>query len=264
MFFIASKILAFLVIPSNILISLAALGALLLFTRLARAGRRLIVASLSLILVIGLSPLGLALLRVLEDRFPPWDARGAAPTGFIILGGAIDADASVARGTPVLNSGAERLTVVADLARRYPQARIICSGGNAALAGGPPEADQARALLESFGIAPDRILVERQSRNTAENAVLSKALAAPKPGERWVIITTGTHMPRAIGAFRAAGFEVEAYPVDWRTRGPDAALPVAPEILTGLGTFDAAAREFVGLVTYRLTGRTSELFPGPR
>ena len=81
------------------------------------------------------------------------------------------------------------------------------------------EAEVALKLFESFGIARERLTPEDKSHNTVENALFSKALAAPKPGERWLLVTSAYHMPRAIGIFRRAGFAVEAYPVDWRTRG---------------------------------------------
>ncbi|MGA8158976.1 MAG: YdcF family protein, partial [Rhodoplanes sp.] len=108
-----------------------------------------------------------------------------------------------------------------------------------------------------------RLIPEDRSRNTVENAVFSKELAAPKEGERWLLATSAYHMPRAIGAFRRAGFEVEAYPVDWRTRGPaDAGRPFQ-SVADGLKRTDTAVREWVGLFVYWLTGRSSELFPAP-
>jgi uncharacterized SAM-binding protein YcdF (DUF218 family) len=264
MFFAASKVLAFFVVPSNVLISLVIVGTALLYTRFARTGRRLIVVGVMLVVVIGLPPFGSLLLRVLEDRFPAWDATRGAPTGFVVLGGALNPDISAARRTPVLHESAERVTIMAELARRYPSAKFIYSGGNGNLLGGPAEADHVAPLLESFGIAKERIVFEPNARNTVENAEFSKAIAGPKIGERWVVVTTGTHMPRAIGTFRAAGFDVEAYPVDWRTRGASETFGVYSTFTSGLGTFDAVTREFVGLVAYRLTGRSSELFPAPR
>jgi uncharacterized SAM-binding protein YcdF (DUF218 family) len=163
-----------------------------------------------------------------------------------------------------LNEAAERLTAVADLARRYPQARIIFSGGSAAVIfDEPPEAQFALRLFESFGIAPGRVVAEEKSRNTVENALFSKAIAQPKPGERWLLVTSAYHMPRSIGVFRKAGFPVEAYPVDWRTRGARDALRPFATVGDGLRRTDTAIREWVGLVIYWLSGRSSELFPGP-
>src|SRR5712692_7879024 len=229
MFFVLSKILGFFAIPSNLVISIGILGLLLLPTRLARAGRALAFASLIMLAILGLSP-----------------------------------DVSAARDEVALNEAAERLTVVAELARRYPAARILFSGGSGALiydAGA--EAPLALRLLESFGIPRTRITLEDRSRNTVENAVLSKAIAQPKPGERWLLVTSAHHLPRAVGVFRKAGFPVEAYPVDWRTRGPKDALRPFATVGDGLRRSDTAVREWVGLAVYWLTGKSADLFPRP-
>lgn len=265
MFFILSKTLGFFAVPSNVIVVLTAAGVVLLFTRYARCGRRLAVTSAALLAIVGLSPLGNALIIPLEERFPALPANAPAPTGIVILGGAIGPVMSKARGEPALNESAERVTVIADLARRYPQARILFSGGNASLLDDAPgEAAFAVPLFESFGIARSRIEIEDKSLNTTENAVFSKAVAKPNPGERWLLVTSAHHMPRSVGCFRKAGFEVVPFPVDYRTRGAEDLWRGFANAAWGLARTDVAIREWVGLVVYWLTGKTSELFPGPR
>ncbi len=249
MFFPLSKILGFFAIPSNLVVSIGMLGLLLLPTRFARAGRALAFASLIVLAILGLSPIGNALIIPLEERFPRWDATRGAPDGIIVLGGAISPDVSSARDEVALN---------------YPDARIVFSGGSGALIYDEgAEAPLALRLLESLGIPRARITLEDRSRNTVENAVLSKAIAQPKPGERWLLVTSAHHLPRAVGVFRKAGFPVEAYPVDWRTRGAEDALRPFASVGDGLRRSDTAVREWVGLAVYWLTGRSSELFPAP-
>jgi uncharacterized SAM-binding protein YcdF (DUF218 family) len=264
MFFVLAKILGFFALPSNILISLGLLGAVLMATRFARAGRVLAVSALILLAIVGLSPFGNAIILPLEERFPAWDASRGAPDGIISLGGAFDTVVSPARHEVALNEAAERLTVMAELARRYPAARIVFSGGSGRLIyEGATEVELAARLFASFGIAKERIVLEDKSRDTDENARFTKALLQPKPSERWLLVTSAHHMPRSIGVFRAAGFPVEAYPVDYRTRG---AIDLARGFATlgdGLRRTDTAAREWVGLLIYRATGRTAELFPAP-
>jgi len=264
MFFALSKILGFFAVPSNLLFLIAAAGVVLVFTRFARAGRWLAVLGVVLIGIAGLSPFGNALILPLEQRFPAWDASRGAPDGIVVLGGAIGPAMSAARGEPSLNESAERMTAVADLARRYPTARILFSGGDGSLmADSSPETKYALPLFESFGIPGKRIELEGRSRNTAENAAFSKAMADPKPGARWLLVTSAHHMPRSVGCFRRAGFAVEPYPVDWRTRGTvDLTTPFGG-LAAGLARTDVAAREWVGLLAYWITGRTSELLPGP-
>lgn len=265
MFFGLSRILGFFVVPSNAVAMLCALGVLLLATRFHDAGMRVMIAGVLALLVFGYSPLGNWLLLPLSERFPAWSAQGRAPDGVIVLGGAIDSERSHARGSLEMDASAERIVTMLQLARRFPAARIVFSGGSNSLIGeAVPEAPIAGDLLEDFGTPRSRILLEGESRTTAENAAFTRELVAPKPGERWLLVTSAYHMPRAVGAFRKAGFEVEAYPVDWRTRGWSDAWTPFVTASAGLARSDVAVHEWIGLIAYWLTGRSSELFPGPR
>ncbi len=265
MFFVLSKTIGFFALPSNSLLVLALAGLALTLTRFARAGRIFSITAMTMLAIAAWSPLGNALILPLEERFPPWDASRGAPDGIVVLGGAINPDISASRHSPALNEFAERMTVVADLARRFPNARIVFTGGDGSLLpSGRAEADVVAALFESFGIARERIELEGRSRNTAENAAFTRDLVKPKPGERWLLITSASHMPRSIGIFRQAGFPVEAHPVDWRTEGPQSAYETFFSASGGLARTDNAVREWVGLFVYWLSGRTDALFPGPR
>jgi uncharacterized SAM-binding protein YcdF (DUF218 family) len=263
-FFTVSKLFAFFTSPANLATVIGLCGCGLLATRWAPAGRRLMLASLLVLAILGLLPIGNALIVPLEDRFPPWNPVQGAPDGVIVLGGAISPDVSEARQGLALNEAAERVTIVAELALRYPRARIVFAGGSVRTGeNAPSEAPFALRLFESFGIARERILLEERSRNTIENALFTKQLVQPRPGERWLLVTSAHHMPRAVGVFRKAGFSVEAYPVDWRTRGiRDALLPTGG-MAEGLARLDTAAHEWIGLLVYWLSGRSSEFFPGP-
>ena len=264
LFFILSKTIGYMLLPTNFLIGLGLLGAVLLATRLASFGRKLAVASLVLLAVCGFSPLGNLLLYPLESRFPPWDPARGAPDGIIVLGASIEAELSAAHGAPVVRSAPDRIIAAAALAHRYPNARVVFSGGSANLISNDArEADYAGAIFESLGIAKSRLTMERRSRNTLENAEFSKALVAPKDGERWLLVTSAFHMPRSVGLFRKAGFAVEPYPVDWRVGGPSDLLAFTSIAMDGLARTDIAVREWIGLVAYRATGKIDELLPGP-
>lgn len=265
MFFVLSKTLGVMLLPSNFLIGLGVLGLVLLATRWARLGRRLVVAAIVLLAVCGFSPLGNWLIYPLEQRFPPWDAARGAPDGIVVLGGAIEPDVSAAHGVAVFGRAADRVMAAAELAHRYPNAKIVYSGGSANLVSNDSarEADYAVAVFEGLGIARDRLVLERRSRNTVENAEFSKALAGPKSGERWLLVTSAFHMPRSVGLFRKAGFAVEPYPVGWRVGGRGDLLTFAIPSSAGLDHVDTGFREWLGLAAYRITGKTDEFFPAP-
>src|SRR6476469_2739183 len=221
-------------------------------TRFASLGRKLVIAAVLLLVICGLSPLGKALLYPLEARFPPWAAARGAPDGIIVLGASIEADLSVAHNTQVVRGAPDRIIAAAALARRFPNARVVFSGGSANLVSNDArEADFAGAIFESLGVDKSRLIMERRSRNTQENAEFSKALVAPKDGERWLLVTSAFHMPRSVGLFRKAGFAVEPYPVDWRVGGRGDLWAFTNIALDGLGRMDTAVREWAGLVVYR-------------
>jgi uncharacterized SAM-binding protein YcdF (DUF218 family) len=265
MFFILSKVVGFVVTPSNVIALICLAGVLLLATRWRARAAKVMAAGIVLLLVAGFSPAGQAMMLVLSERFPAWQANGRTPDGVIILGGAISPDISAVRATPELNSAVDRLIAAADLARRYPQAKIVFTGGSGNLIDrSQPEAKFARPMLEDLGIARDRLMIEDRSRTTFENAAFTRQMIQPKSSELWLLVTSAGHMPRSIGAFRAAGFDVEAYPVDWHSRGWIDATSPFERLSWGLARTDIAAHEWIGLIAYWLTGRSSELFPGPR
>src|SRR5437868_5796112 len=142
-------------LPSNFLIGMGLLGAVLLFTRFSSAGRRLVLASLVLLAICGFSPLGNLLLYPLEARFPPWDPARGAPDGIVVLGGSINSELSAARGVTVFRGSADRIIAGAGLAHQYPNARIVFSGGNPNLVSSDAakEADYAAQAFERLGVA---------------------------------------------------------------------------------------------------------------
>jgi uncharacterized SAM-binding protein YcdF (DUF218 family) len=256
MFFELSKVLTFFIVPSNIMVSLGLAGIALLAIGYSRAGRWFLVASIVLITAVGVLPIGSGLALPLEARFPPWDANRGPPTGIIVVGGGvIKPEISVERGEITVGRTVDRIIAAVELTRRYPEARVAFVGAG--------EADFVIRFVEKLGVPQDRIIVERDSRNTLENAAFAKQIVRPKSGERWLLVTSAMHMPRAIGVFRKAGFAVEAYPVDYLTSGAKDLWRLPGALMGGIGITDLAVHEWIGLLAYWMIGRISEPFPGP-
>jgi uncharacterized SAM-binding protein YcdF (DUF218 family) len=265
MFFFLSKILWALVAPANLLLLVLLLGAALLFTRFARAGRRLVLASAIGFLVFGILPAGTLMLGVLENRFPRPSEDMRPPTGIIVLGGAVDSRVSRFRQVIELAGAGDRMNEGVMLARRFPDAKLYFTGGSAALLGSQfREAHVARQFFLAMGLPAEQLVFEADSRNTYENAIFTRELAKPKSGENWLLVTSAAHMPRSVGIFRKAGFNVTPYPVDYRTLGVTAEYTVlSRSVVGGLMRTDMAVREYLGLAAYWWTGKIATLFPGP-
>jgi uncharacterized SAM-binding protein YcdF (DUF218 family) len=265
--FTLSKALAFLLQPSS-LAALAIGTGLWLSGRggRPRLGARLAWAGLAYYVLGGLSPVGNALILPLEQRFAAVEASrpGERIDGIIILGGFEDGWVSAVRGGLAVNEAAERLTEGLRLALRHPEARVVFTGGVGSLwSQGEDAGRDVAQFLRDAGVAEGRIVLEGRSRNTHENARFTAALVRPQPHERWLLVTSAYHMPRAVGLYRKAGFVVTAFPVDYRTRGAEDLSRLFERIPAGLMRTDLAVNEWLGLVVYRLLGRIDEVFPGP-
>jgi uncharacterized SAM-binding protein YcdF (DUF218 family) len=263
MFFAASKVFYFFAQPSSLTVFLIVAGLVALAVGLRRIGRGLFGLGLTLLLVLALTPLGPFLLTELEDRFPLPPADAPAPAGIVLLGGFTDGRMPAARGVVGLGEGAAAVFEVAEMAKRWPEVPIVLSGGSNALLSAVDlsEAEQMKRMLVALGVAPERLVLEGTSRTTWENAVATRDLVKPAPGARWLLVTTAFHMPRAMAAFRAAGWSgVVARPAAYATTGR---IGLRPPMLWGPMSADMAVKEWLGILGYRVTGRVGELRPTP-
>jgi uncharacterized SAM-binding protein YcdF (DUF218 family) len=243
MFYPVSKAIWLIVAPTNALILITAGASLCAALRLSKRAAWLAAAGAWALIIGAFTPVSYWLAAPLENRFPQWEASSQPGIdGIIVLGG----------------ETGERITVLAELTRDFPQARLVYSG--------PGDDRAAKDLLKKFvrlGGNQERVTMETRSRNTFENAIYSKELIKPSSNDRWLLVTAAVHIPRAIGCFRQVGFKVEGYPIQFSTgdRSPlQTALGLGSEALTRL---DAAMKEWIGLVVYRVAGKTNQLFPAP-
>ena len=186
------------------------------------------------------TPVGNWLMLPLENRFPRWQGNPEVPDGIIALGGEERA----------------RVSALVELGRRFPKSRLFLVGfGN--------QTDELRARIIGLGFDPERLVTESKSRNTSENALNAATIIKPQLHQHWILITSSWHMPRAVGCFRASGFNVNAYPVDFSPTNykARATLKLNPE--SNFTYLKLAAKEWVGLIAYRLEGKTHEFFPAP-
>jgi uncharacterized SAM-binding protein YcdF (DUF218 family) len=260
MLYVFSKLFEIAINPGTVLVAALALGVVLYGFGVRRAGATLVVAVTVICVALLVLPLGEWAAAPLEDRFPQPRLPDRID-GIVLLGGFLSLPITRAHGQPALNEMADRFTETLALARRYPNSVVLVSGGNASLRPeGPTEAAIMRAMLIADGLDAGRILTEDRSRNTFENAVDSKEVAKPRPGQVWVLVTSANHMPRAIGCFRHVGWDLIPYPVDYST---GSARLFLTSFAGNLRLIDWDLHEWLGLVAYRVLGRIDTLFPGP-
>ena len=249
MFFVVSKLYGLFFTPSHILLLLTVAAAISLNTEYRLLGRRLAVASAVLFVVMGFLPTGKWLARPLEDRFsrPDWPAH---VDGILVLGGGLHPHTIEARGATAPEISETRLVAAYELARRYPNARVVFSGGSGELGGGNGvEANAAKFIFAQMGLDPKRLILESQSRNTQENIDFSKMIAKPRPEEVWVLATSAIQMPRAMHIAQRAHWKMIAWPTDYWTAQNQARISFA--VPNNLNIVDGAVHEWSGLLVNR-------------
>lgn len=173
----------------------------------------------------------------------------------IVLGGAVDADATERSGLPEYNPAAERILRGFELLRDGHARQVLLSAGTLdTRPGALVEADVLARQLRLWGIAPERIVLEGRSRNTRENAVESERIIREKGWKRLVLITSAAHMPRALGTFEAVGLKPDTLVVDVRAHDWHVRAAWWQPRASNLSAGTDALRELFGRLVYRLRG----------
>ena len=254
--FIASKLLSFATQPLAwvFLFLLAGLWGLSIHRKW---GVRMVWAAFGLLLVQGWEPLPDLFIRQLENQYsgPPAESSVRQYAGVVVLGGALEpANIWVDHKQVALNDAAERMTASVTLLQQNPHLRLLFTGGEGELfVQGLTEAERARIFYDSMGIAPQRLLYESASHTTYENAIFSATLPGVNPARPWLLLTSASHMPRAMSTFVKAGWNVTAYPVDFRTGARTAWSRYS--LADGARKWQMVLHEWVGLLAYRFAGR---------
>ncbi|WP_426230915.1 YdcF family protein [Pararhizobium sp. DWP3-4] len=260
--FLASKLFWLLAQPLSLVFILLVMSFLLAAAGFRRLYRFLSGLAVTLLFLTLFTSTGAVALQVLENRIAKPAGLPADLSCIIILGGAFESEVIAKRGGIELNQAADRFVEGLKIAQSHPSARILVSGGDGSFSGKyDGDAHTSETFFSTFGIAPERLIREDQSRTTFENAANTKQLLEANGLSNCALITSAFHMPRSVGLFRKLGIAVTPWPVDYRTSGeatlgPDFSQPSLNAQLT-----TTAMREWTGLVAYFISGRTHVLFP---
>lgn len=265
MFYYLSKVFWLFVQPINLIGILVLLGIVLTLFGRRGLGLSFSIAGFLILAAGAWTSTGALLLHPLEEHFSRPEPAPETIAGVIVLGGGFEGAVNLVRGGYELNASGDRFVEAAALARRYPEARIVVTGGSGSLLlSGEGDADAAPRLLTALGVEPERLVLENRSRNTYENAVFTRQMVTPREGEIWLLVTSAFHMPRSVGLFRKAGFAVTPWPSDYRTSGVEMLGPAQDNAIDSLQNLTIALREWIGLAAYYMTGRIDSLLPPAR
>lgn len=263
------KYLGALAEPMNLfafLLFFSALFALLPWWDGARKlGRVMCFLLATFLLAMAVLPLGEWALRPLENRYavPQLPAK---VDGIVMLTGDESPTLSEDRGTPIAGNAAQRHLFMARLAKRYPKARMVVVGNtwpfrDDAAKGAMTTRKVIEDIFRGIDIPLDRVEFESRSRTTRENASFAKDIVKPKEGQTWLLLTSASHMPRAVSCFEKEGMKFIPVPTDYFTY-PELLLgPRKPDAAGQIRLLNVAVHEYIGLLSYWMAGWIERPWP---
>ncbi len=262
MFFVLSKVFWSLIQPLNALCLLGLLGWVIRF-RWDLLGQRMMNAALILILILGLLPIGPAMVVWLERQYPTPAKLPEKIDGIIVLGGAFEAHLTKSTGHIVANDQIDRALCFVELARKYPNAELVFSGGAGDMTSPDAmEGEDARKFFELSSIEGRKVVYEEKSRNTYENVLYTMEMVDPKNAENWIVTTSAYHMPRTVGIFEKFGWHVVPYQCDPKTDGTyENVIRRLPSVTGNFHMLNLAVKEIIGGIVYYLTNKSAFIIP---
>lgn len=249
-----SKLIPLFIYPAGLLFCVLLLAVILMFSGRPRGARVLLVCALLLLFVAGNKWTAFSLIRGLENDYPPVAAEAAPEADVIVvLGGGLGLP-HPPRTHPDLNGSADRLAHALRLYQAGKAGHILLTGGNVFPQPGlKSESFYARDLLESWGLPPGVTVLETDSRNTIQNAENSARILEQRGWGKILLVTSATHMHRALMAFRHASVDAVPAPTDFLAVDSN-----TPALLDWIPSADAlsgtthALHEYIGRLWYRI------------
>ena len=168
--FLISKIFLLLSSSGFWLLALLCCGIVFFWTNRLKIARRILTPTIFFLFIISVFPVGQILVSTLEDIFQKNFLLQPPISGIIVLGGFIDPIISETRGQSTLNNAAERMTTFLSLAKKFPKAKLVFTGGSGSLTRNwVKEADKMKELLKELEFNPNQVVFERNSRNTRKH-----------------------------------------------------------------------------------------------
>ena len=260
MSFYLSKILWLIFNPFNIFIFVTLLSIFLYFVKLRGLSLIIFLINFVFIALISFLPIGSYLIYNIEKEYHSYIKPPEKVDGILILGGATNPLFFNEYNQISLNGSAERLVESVMIIKKFDKAKVIFSGGSGII--NRPDlghSQVAKSFYKKIGIEINQIIFEDQSRNTYENIIYSKKIANPKINENWLLITSASHMKRALLIADKHNWKLIPYAVDFKNIKNFKFIPNL-KLLKNLNTFQQGSHEWLGLISYYLMGRTTKVF----
>lgn len=245
-------------LPLSLLVSFTGLY-ILWFTARQKSGKILVSTGLIMLTLFSYSAVADRLLKPLERQYNPLETQSVSTIPetesgirfIVVLGGGHITDPELPSISQISSHSLVRLVEGIRIHRRHPEAKLLLSGGN--VFDPVPEAVTMARVAEEMGVSENDIMLETRSKDTKDQAQFIKSIVG---GERFILVTSASHMPRSMAMFRKLGMNPVPSSTGHRVKGRHGITPYSffPS-LGNLEKSETAIYEYLGLTWSKIRGQ---------
>jgi len=257
--FVLKKIITLAIYPLSLCLTALVVGLFFIwFTRKQKLGKIIVTIGVVVLIFFSYGFLSNHLLSSLENEYSPLtDLKEVHGVKWIVvLGGGIVSDPKLPANGQISSSSLSRLVEGIRIHNNLIDSKLILSGG--AVFDPVPEAKVMSEVALTLGVTPEDMLLELNSKDTDDQAKLIRKIANLDENERFILITSASHMPRAVTLFRSFGMQPIPAPIDFGVKNQ---IGVNPKnfflTASGLRKMERVFHEYLGLAWTRLKAKNN-------
>jgi uncharacterized SAM-binding protein YcdF (DUF218 family) len=251
--FLFKKITRLFMSPLTVSMLMLVVGTfMLLFTRKQKTGKFMTASGVVFILLMGYNIFPDRILSTLENKYPPIIETESVSDAkwIVVLGGGHVTDRKVPVASILAGDTLTRVVEGVIIHKRLPESRLLFSGGKAF----DPESESKTMadLAVELGVNKSKITEEPNGLDTGEQSELVKKIVGK---DKFILVTSAYHMPRAIALFRKQGMNPVPAPVGHRIKEKSTIDPYMffPRS-GGIEKMEIVVHEYLGLCWMSVSG----------
>ncbi len=222
------------------------------FTRRQKTGKAFVTIAIGLLGFLSYGAVSDMLARPLEEKYPPLRSFENIKDvkWIVVLGGGSGVDPGLPLSTYLCEASMARLSEGVFIHNRLPGTKLIMTG-RSGFEGFTPVAEVMGDVAVEWGVKPGDIIVEKKAADTKDHPIYVKEIVG---SDKFILVTSVSHMPRAMALFRKHGMAPIPAPTDYMVREREGGL--TPGVFfPNAGSLEKAGRavhEYLGMLRGKL------------
>ena len=249
--FFLKKTIAYFIKPFGMVSALFAIGLYFLFTKKNNLSKVFLGLAFGVMTLYSYPPFANYLVENLENKYPKYDY--TAQVKYIhVLGSGHNVDPEQPLSSQISGAGIKRNVEGILIHKKIENSTIIFTGYKGRT--DTPNAVMNASFAKALGVNEENLIVSGLPKDTKEEAVFVKSILGDAP---FILVTSATHMPRAMMLFESLGLNPIPAPTDFYKKSFDATALKSYFVAPRVDSFylsTVAMHEYIGILWDKVRG----------